>query len=229
MKVFYYESAAWTEITGLTRLPEPTKRVNAENICTVEVQCDSGSLYAAWVVRNFTEMKVEDDSATIIFQGYLKKKIFTSRSVIFQIVGFASKMGWTEFDRNYILAQGIVKTCPYTFTETATEALHANNQHPYGLCHDGTNFYVCEYESGVRASVFKYTSAWVYVAEYDVSANMTWPFDITFDGTNFYIVDHIPGSDIEKYNNVFVHQETVLNLGSEYFNGVAYMLSLIHI
>ncbi|KKM26169.1 hypothetical protein LCGC14_1587420, partial [marine sediment metagenome] len=76
MKLYYDNSGTWTEVTAVVSYPTIRKMNNMYGSCTVILRDFEGSLYGTWYTRDFTEMKVEDDSSNIIFRGFLIAKTY---------------------------------------------------------------------------------------------------------------------------------------------------------
>ncbi|KKN42887.1 hypothetical protein LCGC14_0708610, partial [marine sediment metagenome] len=105
-------STPWVRISALVDYPRIASRNNSYGICTVILRDFEGALFSTWISRDFTPMKVEDDDSNILFRGFLVNKKFTTKSLILELVGFAILLDWIPFYKNYILAEGKVKTSP---------------------------------------------------------------------------------------------------------------------
>ena len=114
MKVYYWESAAWNLMSGIVSYPNIAIRNNMPGLCSVIIRSfhDSGTQFADWNVRDFTLMKVEDEDSNVLFRGFLINKQFFVKILVIHIVGFSIILDWTPFYKNYILAEGLVKTSP---------------------------------------------------------------------------------------------------------------------
>lgn len=108
MKLYYDNSGTWTEVTAVVSYPTIRKMNNMYGSCTVILRDFEGSLYGTWYTRDFTEMKVEDDSSNIIFRGFLIAKTYFHNQLVLELAGLGIKLDWVKFQRNYILAQGKV-------------------------------------------------------------------------------------------------------------------------
>jgi len=118
LKVYYWESSSWNQITGIVEYPNTITRINSYGICRVVIRDYEGTLFgvfetSGWNVRDHTPMKVEDESSNILFQGYLTKKQFSSNRLTLTIAGFAIALEWKNFNKDYILEEGLVKTVGY--------------------------------------------------------------------------------------------------------------------
>lgn len=103
------EDDSWTEVTGIIEDPEIISYNNAYGICTVILRDFELSLFATWEPYDFIPMKITDDSANVLFRGYLIKKIFEAKVLILTIAGLGIALEWASFNANYIIAEGLVK------------------------------------------------------------------------------------------------------------------------
>ncbi|KKL91986.1 hypothetical protein LCGC14_1889210, partial [marine sediment metagenome] len=73
---------------------------------------NEGSLYATFKTLNFIACRVEDDSANIIFRGYIVKKLYKHNQMILQMRGIGAVLEWKFFTNSYISAEGDVASVP---------------------------------------------------------------------------------------------------------------------
>lgn len=202
MKVYYYESAAWNQITDIVNYPTISKMIDMPSTCSLEVAIDPtdyNASYTAWEARDFTQMKVEDNQSNILFQGYLVGKTFREHSVILRLNGFGALLDWTPFDKDYVKATGDVKSLAYNATGEET-SLHADNTNVRGVYFDGTYYYALNYSSLGDEEVVKYDSDWSYVSTTTLGAGNNSPRGLTSDGTYFYVIDDTDAK-VYKYDS----------------------------
>ena len=193
---------AWTQVTGIVSYPDINERMDNYGTCTVVVSDYEGAAFDSWHARDFVPVKIEDADSNILFQGYLKNRRFTRESITLALVGFAAVLDGTPFNKNYVLAEGKVKTVPGTTGLAASYDISADVQICAGLCSDGTNYYVVSYTD---EKIVKYTKAFVWVAEYDISGDVGEPYGIAYNGTNFFVTSQ--GDDkVYEYNSAFALQ-----------------------
>ena len=107
MKIYYY-AAGWNLIDAIVSYPDIRKLNNMYGSYTVMLRDFEGALYGTWYSRDFTEMKIEDDSSNIIFRGYLITKTYYHDSLVLELAGLGIKLDWEKFNRTYILETGKV-------------------------------------------------------------------------------------------------------------------------
>jgi len=207
IKVYWYdiETPEWVQVTGIASLPLISKRMDTFSICTITISDFEGSLYSTWEGRDFVEIKIEDSSANILFQGYLKRKDFSANLLSLTIDGFATKLDWTPFNQNFILASGLVKSVSWDYTDQV-HAINATNQ-PYGLAFDLTNIFVVSLGD---EKVYYYNTDFVLLGSFDISASIDVPTDIyhMHDTSKFYIISN-GDSKINRYSQSLVYEDAV--------------------
>ncbi|KKK52195.1 hypothetical protein LCGC14_3107350, partial [marine sediment metagenome] len=109
MKLFYdlEEGGGWVEVQNqIKTFPTIDNVMDTPDMSIVVLNDFEGALKATWGSRDFTLIKIEDDSANIIFQGYLTNKLYKENEGSFIIVGFSKAFEWLRFKKDYILAEG---------------------------------------------------------------------------------------------------------------------------
>lgn len=114
MKIYYYESETWTQLTGIIGYPNIMSRINAVGTATIIVSDFEGALYATWSTYNFTPIRIDDASGNVLFRGYCHDKRFEKDKLVLSCSGLAVLLNWKEFNKNYILAEGLVSEVPST-------------------------------------------------------------------------------------------------------------------
>jgi len=106
------------------------------------------------------------------------------------------------------LIRGQGATSYYTSTHFD---VNAQDTMPYGICWDGTNFWVV---GETNTNVYKYTAAGVYVSSWDTSGETGFPKGICWDSTYFWILSSSPDF-IYKYNSAGVYQSVSIDVSGE--------------
>jgi hypothetical protein len=203
IKAYYYESAAWNQITGIISYPTISKRMDNFSLCSITIHDFEGALHASWSTRDFTEIKIEDASENILFQGYLKGKTFMENGMILNLVGFANVLEWTPFTHNYILASGLVKSVAFDLF-TPPLAIAATNA-PVAATWASPYYYVL---SNADEKVYKYNLDFTYTGtSYDISGDVTNPTGICWNGEYFFIVSQ-NDDKVYIYNTAFALQDS---------------------
>jgi len=117
MKVYFDSSSPANGIEdqligGITEYPEPIAIMDNVGSCIIKALDFEGTGYTYWNGFNFRKVRIEDDSANIIWRGYIVKKTFTSKDMTLYCRGIGALLEWRPFTYNYVLAAGVVETVP---------------------------------------------------------------------------------------------------------------------
>jgi len=101
------------QITGIIQEPTIAPRLDAYWIGGITVRDFEGALFSSWYDRDFNKILIEDDSANVLFRGFLIKKTFKKDELSLSFAGIGIMLDWQPFGADgyidYILAEGLVK------------------------------------------------------------------------------------------------------------------------
>ncbi len=92
--------------------PDIVSRLDMIGTCAFTIVDRLGALYASWFLLDDIVFKVEDDNSNILFQGFIVDKIYKHNVLTISARGLGAPMEWKNFNQDYILAEGNVKTVP---------------------------------------------------------------------------------------------------------------------
>ena len=106
------DEPSWTRISNIKSFPKTRNRMDETGVIIVVIDDIGGALKDTWDVREFTRMELRDEAANVIFRGYLTGKKFEAKQFTMTISGISKALQWFPLDKNYILAEGLVKANP---------------------------------------------------------------------------------------------------------------------
>lgn len=103
----------WIELTNIKIYPDTMNRMDETSQISFTLNDFEGALYSKWSEHNFIEIRVEDNNEFVLFRGYLTGKKFTRNELMCTAHGLSVRLDWIPFKKDYVEAEGLVKTIPY--------------------------------------------------------------------------------------------------------------------